>query len=42
MKVGLQLIKNVLKNVLVSLGSTAAASATDTAIQKKVFGSGLS
>ena len=43
MKVGLPLI-NVLipstKSVLIPLGSTALASATDTAIQKKICGLG--
>ena len=38
-------MKNVLKplakSVLIPLGSTAAASATDAAIQKKRFGSGM-
>ena len=41
---GLPLINNVLtplaKSSLVSLGLTAAASATDAAIQKNIFGSG--
>ena len=41
---GLPLMKNVLsplsKNVLIPLGLTAASSATDTAIQKKIHGSG--
>ena len=45
MKVGLPLMKNVLtslaKSVLIVLVSTAAASATDTAIQKKICGSGM-
>ena len=44
MTAGLPLMKNVLtplsKSVLVPVGLTAAASATDAAIQKKVFGSG--
>ena len=44
MSVNLPLIKNVLtplaKNVLVPLGLTKAASATNAAIQKKIFGSG--
>ena len=44
LKTGLPLIKNVLKasakSVLLSLGLTAAASATDTAIHKKMFVSG--
>ena len=43
LKIGWLLIGNVLKpsakNVLVQLGSTAAASATDAAIHKKMFGS---
>ena len=42
MKVGLPLMKNVLtslaKSVLMPLGFTAAVSATDAAIQKKIFG----
>ena len=42
MKVGLALLKNVLaplaKSVLVPLGLTIAASGTDGAIQKKIFG----
>ena len=44
-KTCLPLIKNVLKplakSVLIPLGLTAAASATDTALQKKVIGSGM-
>ena len=44
MSVGLPLVKNVLtplaKNVLVPSGLTAADSATDAAIQKKIYGSG--
>ena len=38
----MRLIGNVLiaKSVLISLGLTAAASATDPAIHKKIFGSG--
>ena len=44
LKTGLSLIGNVLKSltkiVLISLGLTAAASATDSAIHKKMFGSG--
>ena len=44
LKTGLPLKGNVLKplakSVLVPLELTAAASATDTAIQKKIFGSG--
>ena len=43
-KTGLPLIENVLKplakSVLIPLGLTAAASATDAAIHKKMFGSG--
>ena len=43
-KAGLPLMKNVLtllaKGVLMPLESTAAESATDAAIQKKIFGSG--
>ena len=45
MRVGLPLMKNVLKllakNVLLLLWVTAAASATDTAIPKKNYGSGM-
>ena len=45
MSVDLLLMKNVLKtlakNVLIPLGLTATASGTDAAIQKKVFGSGM-
>ena len=45
LKTGLPLMKNVLKplakSVLVPLGLTAAASATDSAIQKNIFGSGM-
>ena len=45
MRVGLPLMKNVLtplaKIVLLALGVTAAASARDTAIQKKIYGSGI-
>ena len=45
MGAGLPLLKNVLtqltKNVLAPLELTAVASATDAAIQKKVFGSGM-
>ena len=41
---GLPLMKNVLtplaKSILISFGLTARASATDAAIQKKLFGSG--
>ena len=44
LKTGLLLMKNVLKplakSVLISLRLTAAASATDAAIHKKMFGSG--
>ena len=44
LKTGLSLIGNVLKplakSVLIALGLTAAASATDAAIHKKIFGSG--
>ena len=42
-KVGLPLITNVLtlaKSILIPLGLTTATSATDAAIQKKIFGSG--
>ena len=42
MKVGLSLTKTVLKslaiNVLLSIGVTVATSATDAAIQKKIYG----
>ena len=45
MAVGLPSIKNVLtslaKNVVLPLGVTAAASATDAAIQKKIYESGM-
>ena len=45
MKFGLPLTKNILapsgKSVLIPLGLSAPASATDTAIQKKIFGSGM-
>ena len=45
LKTGFPLIKNVLKplakSVLIPLGLTAAASATDVAIKKKIFGSGM-
>ena len=45
LKTGLLLMKNVLKplakSVLIPLGLTAAASATDAAIHKKMFGSGF-
>ena len=44
LKTGLLLMKNILKplakNVLIPLGLTAAALATDAAIHKKMFGSG--
>ena len=44
LKTGLPLIRNVFKplakSVLIPLGLTAAASATDAAIHKKMFGSG--
>ena len=44
LKTGLPLIGNVLKplakTVLIPLGLTAAAAATDAAIQKKIFGPG--
>ena len=45
LKTCLPLMKNVLKPLaksdLIPLGLTAAASATDAAIQKKIFGSGM-
>ena len=45
LKTGLPLMKNVLKplakSVLIPLGLTVAASATDAAIHKKMFGSGV-
>ena len=45
LKTGLPLNKNVLKpltkSVLILLGLTAAAPATDASIQKKLFGSGM-
>ena len=45
MKIGLALVKNVLtplaKSVLVPLGLTIAASGADGAIQKKIFGPGM-
>ena len=45
LKSGLPLMKNVLKplakSVLIPLGLTAAASATDAAFHKKMFGSGI-
>ena len=44
LKTGLPLIKNVIKplakSVLIPLGSTAAASAADAGIDKKILGSG--
>ena len=44
LKKGLPLIKNVItplaKSVLIPLGLTAAASAADPGIHKKIFGSG--
>ena len=44
LKTGLQLIKNVIKplakSVLIPLGLTAAASAADAGIHKKILGSG--
>ena len=44
LKTGLFLIRNVLKSlatsILVALGLMAAASATEAAIQMKIFGSG--
>ena len=43
LKVGLPLIENILrplaKSILISLGSTVAALATDAGIQKKIQGS---
>ena len=36
----LNILKTLAKSVLVPLGLTAAASATDAAIHKKIFGSG--
>ena len=45
LKTGLPLMKNVLKplakSVLIPLGLRALASATDAAIQKRIFGSGM-
>ena len=45
LKTGLPLMESILKisakRVLIPLGLTAAAAATDAAIQKKVFGSGM-
>ena len=44
LKTGFPLIKNVIKplakSILISLGLTAAASAADAGIQKKIYGSG--
>ena len=44
MTVGLPLMKNAFipltKSILIPLGLTAAATATDAAIQKKIFASG--
>ena len=44
LKIGLPLIKNVIKplakSVLIPLGLTAAASAADVGIHKKILGSG--
>ena len=44
LKIRVPLIENVLtplaKSILIPLGLTAAASATDAAIRKKMFGSG--
>ena len=34
-------LKALAKNLLIPLGLTAAASATDAAIHKKIFGSGV-
>ena len=34
-------LKTLAKSVLIPLGLTALASATDAAIQKKLFGSGM-
>ena len=34
-------LKPLAKNLLIPLGLTAAASATDAAIHKKIFGSGV-
>ena len=45
LKTGLPLIGNAIKplpkGILIPLGLTAAVSATDTAIQKKIYGSGF-
>ena len=41
LKTRLPLLKLLTKNVLIPLGSTATASATDSAIHKKIFESGL-
>ena len=40
LKTGLPLIKNVIKSVLIPLGLTAAASAADAGIHKKILGFG--
>ena len=34
-------LKTLAKSILIPLGLTAAAAATDTAIRKKLFGSGM-
>ena len=41
LKTRLPLLKLLTKNVLIPLGSTVTASATDSAIHKKIFESGL-
>ena len=41
MRVGLPIMKSLVKSVLIPLGLTAAASTTDAAIQKKIHGSRL-
>ena len=45
MRASLPLMKNVLslltKNVLLPVGVTAATSATDAAVQKNIYGSGM-
>ena len=45
LRTGLTLMRNVLKpfakSVFIPLGLTAATSATDAAIQKRIFGSGM-
>ena len=45
MRVGLRLMKSIFmnstKSVLIPLGLTAAASGTDAAIQKKIYGLGV-